>query len=578
MDKILRINMGAEGGPSGKEEPLGDYAGLGGRAMTSTIVAKEVPPLCHPLGDDNKLVFAPGLLTGTAADMTGRLAVGFKSPLTGGIKEANAGGPAAPILARLGYAAIIVEGKPKDDTLYKVIIKKDGFEIEADNSLKMQGNYAVIDALEGDFSEDIACISIGPAGEMKMATASVACTDMELRPTRHAGRGGGGAVMGAKGLKVIIVDGGGTHRIVPKDMGKFGDACKTFSEGIKKHPLSGEGLPAYGTNMLTGVMNEAGGYPTRNFSTGQFEGASKIGGEAIAALETERGGEPTHGCWEGCIIRCSGIYHDKDGNYKTKQPEYETVWAHGGNCGIDDPDAIAELDRLDDDIGVDTIEMGCTVAVAMEAGLAEFGDGQAAIDMVKEVGQGSHLGRILGGGAAAVGKAFGVERVPVVKGQSMPAYDPRAVMGIGVTYATSPMGADHTAGYSVATNIAKVGGDVDPLKPEGQVELSRNLQISTAAIDSTGMCLFIAFAVLDQPETFQALIDTINACHGLSLTADDVVELGKTVLKTERDFNTAAGFTSVHDRLPEYFKTEPIPPHNITFEVTDDDLDSLFNW
>ncbi|MCP4756634.1 MAG: aldehyde ferredoxin oxidoreductase [Proteobacteria bacterium] len=578
MDKILRINMGAEGGPTGKEEPVGGYAGLGGRAMTSTIVAKEVPPLCHPLGADNKVVFAPGLLTGTAADMTGRVAVGFKSPLTGGIKEANAGGPAAPIMARLGYAAIVLEGQPKDDTTYKIIVKKDGFQIEADNSLKMLGNYDLIDSLEGDFSEDIACISIGPAGEMKMAAASVACTDMELRPTRHAGRGGGGAVMGSKGVKVIILDGGGTHRILAKDMGKFGDACKAFSEGIKKHELSGEGLPAYGTNMLTMVINEAGGYPTRNFRTGRFEGASKISGETMAELETKRGGEPTHGCWEGCIIRCSGIYNDKDGNYVTKQPEYETVWAHGGNCAIDDLDVIAQLDRLDDDYGVDTIEMGCAVAVAMEAGLAEFGDGQAAIDLIKEVGKGTPLGRIIGGGAAAVGKAFGVERVPVVKGQSMPAYDPRAVMGIGVTYATSPMGADHTAGYSVTANIAGVGGNVDPLKPEGQVELSRNLQIATAAVDSTGMCLFIAFAVLDQPETFQALIDAINACHGLSLTADDVTELGKTVLKTEREFNKAAGFTAAHDRLPEYFKNEAIAPHNVTFQVTDEDLDSMFNW
>jgi aldehyde:ferredoxin oxidoreductase len=269
---------------------------------------------------------------------------------------------------------------------------------------------------------------------------------------------------------------------------------------------------------------------------------------------------------------------DKDGNYLTKQPEYETVWAHGGNCGIDDLDAIAMLDRLDDDYGVDTIEMGATIGVAMEAGLAQFGDAQAAIDLVHEVGRGTPLGRILGNGAAVTGKAFGVERVPVVKGQAMPAYDPRAVQGIGVTYATSTMGADHTAGYAIATNILKVGGYVDPLKPEGQIELSRNLQIATAAVDSTGMCLFIAFAVLDQPETFQALIDMLNAFYGLSLTADDVAELGKKVLKMERDFNTRAGFTAEHDRLPDYFMKEALPPHNITFQVKDEELDQMFNW
>jgi len=166
----------------------------------------------------------------------------------------------------------------------------------------------------------------------------------------------------------------------------------------------------------------------------------------------------------------------------------------------------------------------------------------------------------------------------VVKGQAMPAYDPRGIQGIGVTYATSTMGADHTSGYAVATNILNVGGSVDPLKPEGQVELSRNLQIATAAVDSTGMCLFIAFALLDQPETFQALIDMINAFYGLSMTADDVTDLGKSVLKNERDFNTRAGFTAMHDRLPDFFKKEPLPPHNITFQVKDKDLDTLFNW
>ena len=262
----------------------------------------------------------------------------------------------------------------------------------------------------------------------------------------------------------------------------------------------------------------------------------------------------------------------------SKQPEYETVWAHGGQCGICDLDAIAQMDFLDDNYGLDTIEMGVTIGVAMEAGLLKFGDAEGAINLLKEVGKGTPLGRILGNGAAVTGKVFGVERVPVVKGQAMPAYDPRAVHGIGVTYATSTMGADHTAGYAVATNILGVGGKVDPLKPEGQVELSRNLQIATAAIDATGMCLFIAFAVLDQPETFQALLDLINAFYGMNLDANGVTDLGKTVLKMERDFNTTAGLGAEHDRLPRFFKTEPVPPHNVVFDVKDEDLDSLYNW
>jgi len=541
-------------------------------------VAKEVPPLCSPIGADNKLVIAPGILGGTIAAMSGRLSVGAKSPLTGGIKEANAGGQAAQVMARLGYAAIVLEGKPENDDLYKVYVNKDGVKIIKDNSLKMLPNYDLAEKMKAEYGDGVAMISIGPAGEMKLSAASVACTDMEFRPTRHAGRGGLGAVMGSKGIKAIILDDSGVKMRAPKDPEKYKEANKKFVEGLTKHPVTGQGLPAYGTNVLTNILNEAGGYPTYNFKQGRFESAHMISGETQAETETARGGLATHGCHRGCVIRCSGTYNDKDGHYLTKQPEYETVWAHGGNCGICDLDAIAMLDFLDDNYGLDTIEMGATIGVAMEAGLLKFGDAEGAIGLVKEVGQGTPLGRILGSGAAVTGRVFGVERVPVVKGQALPAYDPRAVQGIGVTYATSTMGADHTAGYAVATNILGVGGKVDPLKPEGQIELSRNLQIATAAIDSTGMCLFIAFAIMDQPDTFQALIDLINAFYGLSMTADDVVALGKQVLKTERDFNTRAGFTKEHDRLPRFFSTEKLAPHNVVFTVPDEELDKVFNW
>ncbi len=578
MDKILRIDMGAPGGPRVTDQSLDKYAGLGGRALTSTIIAGEVPPLCHALGAENKLVIAPGLLSGTTSVMSGRLSIGCKSPLTGGIKEANAGGQPSQVLARLGYAAIVLEGKPTTNDLYKILINKDGVRIEVDNSLKMLPNYDLVERMRQLYGENIACISIGPAGEMKMCAASIACTDMELRPTRHAGRGGVGAVMGSKQVKVIILDDTGMKMRAPQDPEKFKDANKRFTEGLKKHPVTGQGLPAYGTNVLTNILSEAGGYPTYNFKEGRYVDAHKISGETQAETETARGGLATHGCHRGCIIRCSGIYHDKDGHFLSKQPEYETVWAHGGNCGICDLDAIAMLDFLDDNYGLDTIEMGVTIGVAMEAGLLAFGDAKGAINLIKEVGQGTPLGRILGNGAAVTGKVFGIERVPVVKGQALPAYDPRAVKGIGVTYATSTMGADHTAGYAVATNILKVGGDVDPLKRENQVELSRNLQIATAAVDSTGMCLFIAFALLDQPETFQALLDLLNAFYGLNLTGDDVTALGKTILKTEREFNARAGFTAEHDRLPRFFKTEPVAPHNVVFDVSDEDLDQVFNW
>ncbi len=554
--------------------------GWGGGPLTSTLVAKEVPPTCHPLSEENKLVIAPGLLSGSAAAMSGRISVGCKSPLTGGIKEANAGGQPSQMIGRLGYAAIVLEGKPADDTLYRVFINKDKVEITPDPGLKMLGNYAVVEKMKAAYGDKVACISIGPAGEMKLAGASIAFTDMEQRPTRHAGRGGVGAVMGAKGVKVIVVDDAGCPVRAPKNPETFKEANKAWVAGLRKHAVTGQGLPAYGTNVLTNVINEAGAYPTKNFMWGRFDNCAKISGEAQAELENARGGEgsATHGCHRGCVIRCSGTFYDKDGHYLTKQPEYETVWAHGGNCGIDDIDAIAMLDRLDDDFGLDTIEMGATIGVAMEAGVIKFGDAQGAMNLVKEVGKGTPLGRILGSGAAVTGRVFGVERVPVVKGQSMPAYDPRGVQGIGVTYATSTQGADHTAGYAVTANILGVGGKVDALKPEGQIELSRNLQIATTAIDSTGMCLFIAFAILDQPETFQALLDLLGSFSGQKLTGDDVVGLGKSILTLEREFNKKAGFTKEMDRLPDYFKKEKLPPHNITFMVKDSELDQVYNW
>ena len=578
MDKIIRVNVGAEAGPEFIVEGLGDYIGLGGRAMTSMIISREVPADCHPLGSENKLVIAPGMMCGTAASTSGRMSVGCKSPLTGGIKEANAGGQAGQVMARLGYAAIIIEGKPQADDIYNIFINKSGIKVVKANECKGLGNYALVQKIKDGPDPVAAMISIGMAGEMYMCASTIAFTDVECRPTRHAGRGGVGAVMGSKGIKAIIFDDQGCSMRKPHNQEKFKSANKSFVQGLKRHPVTGEGLPAYGTNVLTNVINESGAYPTYNFKQGQFDGAEKISGETLAALETERGGKPTHGCHRGCVIQCSGIYVDKNGNYITKQPEYETVWAHGGHCGIDDMDAIAQLDYMDDDFGVDTIEMGVAIGIAMEGGHLAFGDAKGAIRMLQEVGKGTPLGRILGNGAAFTAQAFGVERVPVVKKQAMPAYDPRAVKGIGVTYATTPMGADHTAGYAIASNILKVGGDVDPLSLEGQIELSRNLQIATAALDSTGFCLFIAFAILDQPDTFDAMVGLLNSMYGLEMTGDDVVALGKKVLTAERDFNRRAGFTKEDDRLPRFFNQEPVAPHNVTFDIPGEQLDNLFNW
>jgi aldehyde:ferredoxin oxidoreductase len=291
----------------------------------------------------------------------------------------------------------------------------------------------------------------------------------------------------------------------------------------------------------------------------------------MAELIEARGGKTKEGCHPGCVIQCSNVYHDKDGKVLTSGFEYETIWALGANTLIKELDDIAMLDRLCDDIGLDTIEMGCTIGVAMEGGLIPWGDGKAAIDLLEKVGAGEAMGKIIGNGSAFAGQAFGVDRIPAAKRQGLPAYDPRAVKGVGVTYVTSPMGGDHTAGYAVATNILKVGGDVDPLKKEGNVELSKNLQIATAAIDSTGLCLFIAFAVLDAEDGVQTIVNMLNAQYGISLTPDDVIKLGISILKDENEFNTRAGFTKIDDRLPDFFQ-EALPPHNTTWDFTEEEL------
>jgi len=576
MAVIYRVNLSDL--TVNTEAPTPEVLESGGRALTSAIVAKEVPPTCHPLSAENKLVIAPGILSGTGAPCSGRLSIGAKSPLTGGIKESNAGGMGAIALATLGIKAIVLEGKPAAGKLYRLIVNTNGLKIEPADNLAKLGNYDTVAKLYDEFGDKVSCISIGPAGEMCTTASSIAITDVEGRPTRHCGRGGLGAVMGSKGVKAIVVDPTGGERPKPADVEMFKQGSQKFNAALKGHPLTGEGLAKFGTNALANVINQAGAYPTRNFSEGQFEGTEAISGERQHDIILERGGKIGHACHRGCTIKCSRTYLDKDGKYLTKGPEYETIWAHGADCGIDDLDAIAQMDRMDDDLGLDTIEVGATIGVAMEAGIIPFGDAKGAIGLLEEVAKGTPLGRLIASGAEVFGKAYGVSRIPTVKGQSMPAYDPRAMMGIGVTYATSTMGADHTAGYAVAPNVLGIGGNVDPLKPDGQVELSRNLQIATATIDASGLCLFIAFAMLDDPTALDGVCEMMSGLYGRPFSGDDYAEIGKRTLSLERHFNEAAGFNSSDDRLPDFFKTEKLAPHNATFTVSDDELDEVFNF
>jgi aldehyde:ferredoxin oxidoreductase len=316
-------------------------------------------------------------------------------------------------------------------------------------------------------------------------------------------------------------------------------------------------------------ISAVGGLPTRNFSAGNFEGAEKINGRTLAETINARGGKVGHGCSPGCVIRCSNIYHDSEGNYVVSALEYETIVLMGSNLGIDSLDIIAGLNRKCNDYGLDTMEVGVAIGVAMEAGIAEFGDGKAALNLVDEIGRETVLGRMLGQGAAVTGRVLGVTRVPSVKGQAMSAYDPRALKGTGVTYATSPMGADHTAG-----NCLPGRGGVDPNLPEGQIKVSRDLQIMSTVVDAMGLCLFVG----PLPDSMEVIAQLLARATGKTVSVEDVLEIGKRILKCELEFNRQAGFTKAHDRLPEFFKVEKLKPKDLVFDISDTEIDEVFNF
>ncbi|MBI5602646.1 MAG: aldehyde ferredoxin oxidoreductase [Deltaproteobacteria bacterium] len=571
--KILRVNMSNQ--TIRFEEVPQPYLGLGGRGLTSVMIDTEVPPKCDPLGPENKLIFAPGLLSGTSLVNTSRISVGAKSPLTGTIKESNAGGTMAAALGRLGITAIVIEGQAAAEELFFLRIDEKGAaSLLPAQAYKGMRTYSLVEKLLEIYGDKTSVMAIGPAGEYRLTAASIQGSDIDGRPCRAAGRGGLGAVMGAKGLKAVLVDQRGNSPDALADPETFKEAAKVFAKAVKAHPFSGQLLPNIGTAGMVGPVNSLGGFPSYNATQGVMDGWEKISGETMTKIIKERGGNPTHmGCAQ-CIVHCSNVYVDDQGKFMTSSLEYETIWSMGGMTGINDLDTIARLDFLCDDIGLDTMSTGVALAVAMDAGYKNFGDTGAAIQMVEEIAQGSPLGRVLGNGPVAVGRHFNHHRVPAVKGQSIAAYDPRAMQGNAVTYATSPMGADHTAGNVVGRYL---GGLLDPLKTDGQVQASREAQIAMASVDCTGLCLLASFA-LTTPEGGEAFLKVMNAKLGTQLGPEVIGQMGVRVLQVEREFNRKAGFTSKDDRLPEFFYKEPLPPHNTVVMITDEQMDSTFDF
>ena len=584
MAKLMRFNM-TDLSYSVEELPEA-YKYLGGRGLTSTIVHDEVDPTCHALGPKNKLVFGLGYVAGTSAPTSARISVGAKSPLTGGIKEANAGSGWPPTLASMGVRALVVEGQPAEKGKFwmaHVTWDKDAetakVEFMPADEYLGQDLYEVFPKLFKRFGKKVNIAGIGSSGEFLYGNSGVVFEDLKGRPSRYAGRGGLGAVMGSKGLKFIVLDGKGAPGVEIADDKVFKEGRKKLQKALMEHDITKPkgGLNTYGTAVLINIMNEAGGLPTRNFSEGRFEGAAKIAGEALFEGNKERTGEEVynHACSPGCIIQCSNTWYNEDGTELVSCQEYESIWSLGANCGIDSLDVTGELIRLCNAYGLDTIEAGTTMAVAMEGGLAEFGDGEAAIKLMHEIGKGTPVGRILGAGTATTANVLGVTRAPVVKGQSMPAYEPRAVKGIGMVYATGTMGADHTQGYTIAPEILGVSGKVDQFDKD-KADLARGFLEATAFIDSTGHCLFIAFAILDIASGFEGLVEECNGVLGTNWTMDDVGRIGKEILAKERAFNEAAGMTKLDDRMPEFMELEALPPHNVTWDVPDETLDAIW--
>jgi len=567
MARILRVNLT-------KMESSWDavpeaYSGMGGRGLSSAIISAEVPAMVDAMGPDNIIVLAPGILAATTFPNNGRLSVGGKSPLTGTIKEANAGGVAAQKIARLGIAAVIIEGAASDPI--KIVIKNDEVTFHSADQLWGKGNFAAVDLLKEEYP-GTALITIGPAGEKGLKASAIIVTTHDHH-LRAAARGGLGAVLGAKKVKAIVIDDSGGPGIVVAEPERFKEASKKVADIILKHPLIG-GLRAFGTPLLVGLMNEMGGLATKNFSRGKFDGAEKIGGEALAKVLGERkNASAAHGCMRGCLVQCSQIYTDEKGEVITSGLEFETVGLAGSNCEVDDLDAIARFDRACDDLGLDTIDVGGAIGVAMEAGRIPWGDGAKLAEVVESIYKDDPLGLLVGNGCTATGKALGVTRIPTVKGQALSAYDPRILKGTGVTYATSTMGADHTCGNAVPSP-ANPGYDAS--SPKGQNEISAFLQSYFAAIDSLGMCLFASLPLLDAPELQQHLVDVVSAKLGIELSPSYVLEMGRSVCCQERKFNELAGFGPKDDRLPEFFSKEQLIPGGSLFDVSDEDLDKVY--
>jgi aldehyde:ferredoxin oxidoreductase len=550
--KLLRINL--TNGDINTEALDLDLAKkfIGGRGLGSYFLATEMDATVDALDPANKLIFATGPLTGSRAPTSARYMVVTKSPLSDTIASSNSGGFWAPELKRAGFDLIIVEGKA-DKPCY-ISINDDDVQIKDAQSYWGKLVSEATELLAQAEDPKARVLTIGPAGEK---LSRIACIMNDKY--RAAGRSGVGAVMGSKKLKAIVVR--GTGKVEPADAERSKEVLSAILKKIREHDVTGKGLPTYGTSVLVNVINEHGIYPTTNFQRAYFKTANKTSGETLAEKYLVK----KVACFR-CPIAC-GRCSSVDG-IEAEGPEYETIWAYGADCGVDDLPAIIRANNWCNEYGLDTISAGATIACAMELyekGLIkpdevdgpalDFGSGEAIVEWTRKMGAAEGFGAKLALGSYRLGELYDAAELSMsVKKLEMPAYDPRGVQGHGLQYATSNRGGCHVRGYMVSAEILGIPEKLDPLSLEGKAVWAKAFQDLTAVIDSLGLCLFTSFALAADDYK-----DMFNAIVGANWTTEDLLEAGERIWNLERRFNMKAGVGPDQDRLPKRLVAEPIP-------------------
>ncbi len=503
-----------------------------------------------PMSVQNPLIFSAGPFAGTNFSNANRLSVGCKSPLTGGIKEANTGGSFGFALGQLEIAGFTLHGAAPDWTVIR--ITKDGqIAFESAEPYLGKGNNEVARLLLEKYGKKISFAICGPVGEYLGLMSGISFADTDGRPSRLAARGGVGAVMGTKKVKAIVVD---THKMPSfHDRQKVMGAVREYGAKLGKEPAI-DNFKRLGTAMVADLTNYIGGLPVRNFSAGRMveekDGPFKLGGAYIRELNLSRGGKTAHDCMPGCMIECSNVYFDDKGQELVSPLEYETLGLVGSNCGLQDPDQVARLNAVANDLGIDTIELGAMLGVLMEAGQAAFGDADFMMRALDDIRAGNERGRLLAQGAFRVGQHFKVARVPVIKRQGISAYDPRVIEVTGISMMLTAQGADHTVGNLPAF-------DCKGKSTEELVTVSLGAQVSAAAADSLGFRIFGRSVTDTNP---QLIVTALNDAHGTQLEEPFLKQLGREVLELEWAFNREAGFTDQDDELPSFFYDEALAP------------------